>query len=225
MVGQSTKKVDGGRIPGPAAVPQCIEVKLHFMQPNNKAATVALHGRNLGSFVPSVQTANGFLTTIGNAFSSRLGTFTAVGLNLLQVSNRDMSDPKLPEFFSTGAQIAIGTVGTALPADVAAVLTENATMRGRGAKGRIYVPGFATSADTGTGVITATCITALNGLGTDIMGILTAQGLTPCVAKPARQEYIGTAGASHPARGASTIDLSSYACQNNEWDTQRRRGH
>jgi hypothetical protein len=89
----------------------------------------------------------------------------------------------------------------------------------------VYLPGFSVAADTGTGVISTPCQLALNNLGTDWMANLLAASLTACVAKPARQEYLGTTGALHPARGSSTIDVSSYTCRDTEWDTQRRRGH
>jgi len=225
MVGQSQRKVDGGRIPGAQAVPQCVEVRMWFTHPTTKIFTCTLHGRNSGSFNPSIATANNLYIAMEAAFHTRLNTYMAVGLRFDAITVRDMTDPTFPEFRSNAASTAEGAGPTALPADVSAVLTENLVSRGRGQKGRCYLAGWATSADTGTGQILAATQTALNQLGTDWMANMLAASLVTCVPKPARQEYIGLTGALHPARDAGTIDVSSLTCRDTEWDTQRRRGH
>ena len=44
-IGQSQRKVDGGKIKGSLNVPSCIEVRMVWEQPNGKLATCVAHGR------------------------------------------------------------------------------------------------------------------------------------------------------------------------------------
>ena len=62
---QSQKKVDGGRIGGPAVVPNCIEVVIFWNLVNGRIGHTILHGRNLGSFVPSAAIAETLRGNIG----------------------------------------------------------------------------------------------------------------------------------------------------------------
>ena len=88
----------------------------------------------------------------------------------------------------------------------------------------LYIGGFSQSAIATTGLLQATTQTKLNNLGSDWMANMLAAGLTVCVAKPKRQEYVGLTGALIPARDATSIDVSSIVCRDLEFDTQRRRG-
>lgn len=192
--------------------------------PNQKIATSALHGRNSGSFVPSVATANSLNGALAGSMQSHIGAYMAQGFSFDAVSVRDMSDPTLAEFRSNNGGLAVGNLSPALPADVSAVLTGMTVTRGRGARGRIYISGWGSAADSGTGVIASVVQTALNALGVDWKANLLAASLVACVAKPHRQEYNGLSGALHPDRPATTVDVSAYLCRDTEWDTQRRRG-
>jgi hypothetical protein len=110
-----------------------------------------------------------------------------------------------------------------MPENISAVLTENVTVRGRGAKGRVYLAGWANNADAGNGTILPALQTALNAFGTAIFNGITGAGFTPCVAKVARQAYTGVTGTPHLARAATYAVVSTYVCRDLVWDTQRRR--
>lgn len=225
MVGQSVRRVDGGRIPGPAAVPGVIEIKCVFLLSNGKLGSWNIHGQNVGSFVPSVVNANTIMQQLSTNWVTR---FTNLMHNAVKWENcqvRDMTVPTNPVFVSNLTAVTMtGTGTTAMPSDVSLVLTEKANVRGRGASGRIYLPGWSTAADTGAGIISGPTQVAANGFGNDIMSVLNTEGLTPCVPKPARAEYIGLTGAHHNARSATFATILQIICQDLEWDTQRRRG-
>lgn len=224
MPGQSTRAVDGGRIPGSAEISGGVEIRLLFQLANQKVASVRTFGRNQGSFIASVPIANSLHTAIGTAWSNNLNPYINNSVIFLATTVRDMSLSTNPEFRSTANAVHTGTGATAMPQDAAIVLTAEANERGRGAKGRLYLVGWATTANTAGGQINDTARTAVNAFGLDLYNALVAQSLQPAVAKPARQEYIGLTGTSHNARPAHMADVSAYICQNNEWDTQRRRG-
>jgi hypothetical protein len=107
---------------------------------------------------------------------------------------------------------------------VAAVLTEQIAARGRGLKGRVFLGGWDVGADAGNGIIAPAAVTAINNYGTAVFSAISAAQLTPCVAQPARQTYLGLTGTTHPARVAASVFVTSYTCRDNKWDTQRRRG-
>jgi hypothetical protein len=136
---------------------------------------------------------------------------------------RDMTNFTNPVFVGTGTAVA-GTGGAvAMPENNAIVLTENIAARGRGAKGRVFLGGWAQNADVTVGGISGTVQTALNALGTAWANALSGQSLTPCVAQVARQQYQGVTGTVHAQRNAGHVNVSSYTCRDLIWDTQRRR--
>jgi hypothetical protein len=224
VVGQSTKRVDGGKIGGPAEISGCVQIRFIFQMANQKHATWSLYGQNSGSFVPSVAVANSLFTSFTSSFTNHFGTLWNISFQFLQLGVRDMTNKLNPEFLSSAAAVQIGSGSTAMPQDVALVLTANCSERGRGAKGRVYIVGWSTVADSGNGQASGAAVTAMNALNADIFSFLQAASLTPCVAKPARQEYLGITGTHHDARNAHVALVSSYRCQDNEFDTQRRRG-
>lgn len=219
----STKKHDAGRALGPQAVPSCIEVILVWSTPAGRLFNTTIHGRNLGSFVPSVASANTLQTAVNTAFTANLAIYHPTTYTLFQVKVRDMSNVSNPQFTSTGAAAAGTSASINMPESNAIVLTENVNIRGRGAKGRIYIPNWATNADAGGGNILAAVQTALNTFGTSLLTMFTNNGMVACVAKPHRLAYMGVTGTSHTDRPAATADVVSYTCRDLLWDTQRRR--
>jgi hypothetical protein len=224
MTGQSTRKVDGGRIPGPAAIPNGIEIRCIFRHVNAKIVSFTLHAQNDGTYITSVAAANALHQSIGAAWTAHLGYAIVNTVQFNSVVLRDMTFPELPEFTSSDPPILGTSVVTPLPDDVALVLTENGNARGRGSKGRIYVMGFAADQDQGGGVANDNLVVAMNAFGTQLMTALGVGGLSPAIAKPHRQEYIGLTGALHAERPAALTPVGSYTCRDNHWDTQRRRG-
>jgi hypothetical protein len=222
-IAHSTKKVDAGRIPGPAAVPNVVEIQLAWTGANARIFHNYLHASFAGSVTLSVAIANTVFSAISSGWNTNLALYSPTTCNMLRATVRDMTATTNPIFVSTAAAVAGTSASPGMPANVALVLTEQATQRGRGMKGRIFVPCWATNADASGGQALAAVQTAMNAFGTAIFNAMTAQSWTPCVAKPARQAYIGYSGASHNARAASSVQISGYTCQDLFWDSQRPR--
>ena len=226
MAGTSTRKVDGGRIPGAAAgqVVNCIQWKMFFLLANQKTAHTSFYGKSQGSFVASAAAANAMFTALAGHLSNRFGTWMNNQCRFEAVSVRDMSLSTNPEFRSTNASQVIGSNAGSLPQDVSIVLTAQCVERGRGSKGRLYLPGWANVTTTTSGAIDPTLVTAVTAFGGDLVNELNAVALGACIPKVHRQEYTGLSGAVHPERQPHIADVTGYVCQNNEFDTQRRRG-
>lgn len=226
MVAQSSRKVDGGRIPGSqaAVVQNCIQWKMFFLLANQKTAHCSFYGKSQGNFVSSAAAANSMFTALAGHLSARFGTQMNNQCKFEAVSVRDMSSATNPEFRSSLAATTPGTSAGAMPQDVSIVLTAQCVERGRGSKGRLYLPGWSNVTATATGAIDPTVVQAVTAFGGDLVAELNAVALGACIPKVARQEYTGLSGATHPARSAHIADVTGYVCQNNEFDTQRRRG-
>jgi len=218
----SHRKLDAGRIPGIAAIPDVCEIKLMF-QFNTVPQFSKIHGSGASALTMSVALADQIFDALAAPWTTNIAGLVSTNYRFLGVSIRDMSLATNPEFFSTHASHdGVGAVAE-LPRDVASVLTENIAARGRGLKGRIYLSGWTVAADDANGQMATATRTALNALGTAWMGALPPLGLTPCVAKPARQEYIGVTGAHHEKRDAGHSPVTGYIVTDLKWDTQRRR--
>jgi len=223
MPGQSTRKTDGGRIPGAAAVANGLEIKLNFLQRNGKSARCFLHAK----WLPPVVVGQALAESIANAmqpqWTAHIGAIIVTGTFFENVTIRDMTDPSLPEFTSTGAAVQGTDTTVPLPPDVALCVTENTITRGRGARGRFFLMGFGSSAQGAGGTIATTTQTAVNALGSAWQSGLRGLNIIPSVAKPHRQEYTGLSGALHPERPARLDEVTAYVCRDLNWDTQRRR--
>jgi hypothetical protein len=219
----SVKKKDAGRIPGPANVPSVIEVRMQFALPNSKTIYSTLHGAYVTAPSNMQSLATALFGSLSSAWGSNIGAYMANATSFTNVWVRDMSNFTNPVYQGTGTAV-VGTGGAvAMPENNAIVLTENIAARGRGAKGRVFLGGWAQNADVTVGGISTTVQTALNALGTAWANALTGQSLTPCLAQVARQQYQGVTGTVHAARGATHTNVTSYTCRDLIWDTQRRR--
>lgn len=223
-IATSQRAVDGGRIKGPAACPAVVEVVMRFTLPNQKTAHVGCHGHYTTPPANMQSLADALYVSLKGAWSTNLGGLMATTTLFTGLSARDMTAITNPAFEAAGASVAGTGPGIPMPPDVSGVLTENVTTRGRGAKGRMYIPGWSVDADAAGGQMTDATKTSLDAFGTALFNALTTQTLTPCVAKVARQAYIGLDGTNHPARTATFAPVTSYVCKDLEWDTQRRRG-
>lgn len=220
----SQRAVDGGRIKGSADVPQVVEIVVKTSITNGKTIRNVCHGHYTGSAPNVGSIAAALATSIGTAWSSNLASLMHTGTSYIGVECRDMTSHNNPIFLGTATAIPGSGTGSALPPEVAAVLTETILARGRGWKGRMYIGGFCVAADAGGGIMTAATQTGMNGFGTALLNAINGQSLTPCVAQVARQQYVGLDGTVHPSRSASFIQVSGYVCRDLQWDTQRRRG-
>lgn len=220
----SQRKRDGGKIGGPANVPNVVEIAMFITLPNAKTSRMAAHGFFSGA-PPNMQTiASQLWTSLSSAWSNNLGAHMHVNTSFIRVECRDMTSYLNPISIGTGTAVSGVGTGPAMPPDNAIVLTEQIASRGRGLKGRLYLGGWDTSADAGQGFIAGAVQTAVNTFGTSLFNAITTASLLPCVAQPARQQYQGLTGTIHPARVANHVLVTSYTCRDLNWDTQRRRG-
>jgi hypothetical protein len=191
---------------------------------DGKSASNVLHG-SYTTTPPALGTlATTLFNSLSNAWSTNLAAHMHAGTQFVRVEIRDMAAVTNPIFIGTGAAIPGTAAGAALPAEMACVITENVSKRGRGLKGRIYIGGFDITADAGNGVIAPTTKTALDNYATALFTAVSAGGLSPCVAELARAQYQGLTGTVHPARVDGPAAVSSYTVRDDHWDSQRRRG-
>lgn len=220
----SQRKKDGGRIPGAAAVNAVLEIRQIISLENGKPASNVFHGFYTTPPANIQTVANALFTSLSNAWATALGAHMSVGTVFERVEVRDMTAPTNPIFIGTGTPVSGNDATGAIPAEMSAVLTENVALRGKGLKGRAYLAGWGNSANGAGGVIGATTVTAINTYGTAVQSAITAQGLQPCVAQVARQQYTGLTGTLHQLRPMGHALVNSYTCRDNHWDSQRRRG-
>jgi hypothetical protein len=219
----STKKHDAGRIPGAYIIPNCVEIGVVWGLPNARGGHSFFHGGNAGSTVVNVGLANTLMASLVSAFNANLASFIATDASLSYLWVRDMSLTTNPSINTTLSGAAGTSASNAMPAQNAIVVSEKSTQRGRGANGRAYIPGWADNANAGGGVIAPALVTAFGTFCTAWFSGIGAAGLTPALAKPARNAYTGYSGAEHAERAASWVQVQEYYLRNNVFDTQRRR--
>lgn len=219
-------KTDPGRIPGPVVIPNCAQVRLFWTLGNGKTATNVVHGAYSGTFTPSITMANQLMTAlIGALTSSLLGQNLHTSTALAGVGVRDLSAAHTTEFVSNVAASAGTGTGTALPPQNALVVTLRTGQAGQAGRGRIYYPGWASSADVGNGVASAAAQGAASSFTNSLSTSMAQSGIALIfsIAHPARNGYTGKTGTVHPARAAGTVPITTILCENGVWDTQRRR--
>jgi hypothetical protein len=154
------------------------------------------------------------------ALAQRLSTTTAFA----GVTLRSVHTDGLPVFESTAPAHAGTNAITALPAEVAAVITLRTAGTGASNRGRIYIPGFATDAVGPTNIIGPAVMTDLQAWADTFIAAFAGQGMTLVVGNPARAGYTGTTGTVHDPRPAGSVTVTSLFVRDNHWDSQRRRG-
>lgn len=206
-------------------IPNCADIVLTWTQENGVIARNVLHGSYTGGFAGTVAQCNAILTGLGTGAQwTALAGFLAPSTSLAFVSIRDRNAENQPIISSNGAAHPGTSAGTALPNEVAAVVTLRTAFTGPAHRGRIYVPGWATTA-LGTGnVIAAAAVTALGNWASIIAGVLSQSGYLFCIGHAHRIAYDSAAGGHHDERPAGTVPVQSVAVRDNHWDTQRRRG-
>jgi|SRR5215471_5006871 len=217
---------DPGAIAGPKIAPNCMQVVIGWGLDDGKTAHNVLGARYSGSFPGSTSMANAIMTalTTGAAWTALAGFLAATPTGIYNVNLRDINSPNQPLVPSSNSGVLGTSASPALPNENAAVITLRTGQTGPANRGRIYIPGWATNA-LGTGnIIAAGAVTALQNWANTIPTALSAQGLQFVIVQPARNAYTGSTGRQHPARAATSINVSSQPVRDNHWDTQRRRG-
>jgi hypothetical protein len=215
---------DPGRIAGPIVIPNTIQIRLLWTLATNKQVFNVLHGQVASGFAVTAAAAEAIYTDIvGTAAWTAFRAHLNAGVSFTGVDLRDLRSANQPLVASTAAAQAGTGAGTALPPGDSLVVTLRTAGAGRSFRGRVYLPGFDTSALAAGGVASAATVTDATAFVNAIQTQLTGQGITLAIAQPARQAYTGRTGASHPARAAAIAPVTSIVTRNNIFDHQRRR--
>lgn len=218
---------DPGAIGGKKVVPQCVEVTLYWVLSDAVIAHNVIHGRYVGVFDMLAADASAFLIalTTGPEWTA-LRAHLAPTASLSNVALRNISAADQPLLPGAGGGNGAGTsTGTALPDESAVCVTFTTDFAGPAGRGRMYVPGWATTALGPNGTVATAAVTALGNWATTTIGnAFGGLSATHCLALVERQEYIGSTGTLHPAREAQTRDVRARVVKDNHWDNQRRRG-
>jgi hypothetical protein len=216
---------DPGAIGGPIVIPNAARVSIVWQGANTRITSCILYGRYAGAFDLTQSDVNAMSTAItSGAAWTALATFLAPTFSKLGVNVQNVGSPNEP-IIGAGGSVPGTSPGTALPDECALVVTFRTATTGTSGRGRMYMPGWATNALGAGGVVAAEAVAALQAWATsNIPAMMQAGTLVHCLGLQARQAYTGETGTEHPAREASTIDVSSYIVRDNHWDSQRRRG-
>ena len=164
---QSQRKIDAGKIPGAAEITNCVEIKLKFSWVGRTVIdTCILHGRNNGTVTVNKTLADVLFTSLSGSWANNIALLLTPNISFNSVHVRDMTSKDNPEFISTPTDNFGTSASPELPRDVAIVLTENVNVRGRGAKGRVYLGGWCANAAATAGTIASSTATSVNALGT-----------------------------------------------------------
>lgn len=216
---------DPGYIGGPEVIPGVARIYLRWVLGDGKQGLNVLHGRYTGTFIGSPTQANAMLTALTTGAQwTALAAHLAPTMALNAVWIQDVNTGGQPIISSSTAGQNGASTGTELPNEVALVLTLRTGGIGRENRGRMFIPGWATTALATGNVAAAAAVTALQNWGGNISGILSAQGYQWGVGHRARAAYTGITGTQHPARAAGLVPIQTVIVRDNHWDSQRRRG-
>jgi len=216
---------DPGAIGGPIVIPNAARVSILWQGTNTVISSCTLYGRYAGAFdlTQADVDAMSVAITSGTTWATLAG-FLAPTFSKVGVSVQNVNSPNQP-IMSAGGSAPGTSTGTALPDEVALVVTFKTASTGVSGRGRMYVPGWATNALGAAGVAAPTAVTALQAwAAANVPAMMQAGTLVHCIGHQARQAYTGSTGTDHPARAAGSVDVSSYIVRDNHWDSQRRRG-
>jgi len=219
--------LDPGAVGGPVVIPSCAQIVLYWGLSNGVVAHNVLYGRYAGAFAGTPAQATAILTAMtSGATWTALAAFLAPTVALAGLHIRDVNTPDQAIILNGTPRSSPGTsAGTALPDEVAAVITMLTAKTGPSNRGRAYIPGWANNASGTGGVIAAGAVTALGNWATsNLLGALSANGYVPVIGQKARVAYTGVTGTLHPARPAGSTTITSAVVKDNHWDTQRKRG-
>jgi len=219
--------LDGGAIPGPVVIPFAAQISLVWNLTDGKQAHVVTYGRYSGSFSGTVTQANALLSGLLSAggMYATLAAFMPTTGSLAFVTIRDVNSANQPLITSTGTAGPGTSASPALPDETAAVITLRTALVGRGNRGRMYIPNFATNALAAGGVIAPAVVTALNNWAGQFAGVYSGQGYTWALGQKHRQAYTSPiTGRAFPERPAAAPTITNSVVRDNHWDSQRRRG-
>ena len=217
---------DPGHIGGPVVVPNGIKLMIVWTLADGKIARNVLGGIAPAGYSPTTALAEAARAALvaGSGWSTLAG-FLAPTISLTRVELQDIRSAHNAAIPSTGAATPGTSAGTALPSEVAAVISIRTAKTGQAGRGRAYIPGWATNALGASDLIAAAAFTALTNWTTNISNAITAAGLSWALILPERNGYTSpSTGTVHAHRDAVMAPVTSSLVRDNHWDSQRRRG-
>lgn len=217
--------LDLGLIAGPKLVDNCAEIVLYWQLGDGKTAHNVLGGRYIPPFSATQVEANAILSSLtGTGAWTTMAASIATSVSLHQVGIRDINTPENPVILSAVVEHPGTSTGTELPNEVSAVISLATGKSGPRYRGRMYVPGLATSALGAGNLIAAQTVLDIAAWAGTIASSLNGSGFTWCLALPARNAYTSPkTGRQFPARPKETPTINQTLVDNH-WDSQRRRG-
>lgn len=218
---------DPGYIAGPKVIPNAAMVRLNWQLNNGRVAHNILYAGWNGTPALTAAVAQSiFAASSSGALWTALAAFIIPQTTFTGVTLLDVRTTTATYFHSTGAAVPGTSTGTALPDEVAVAISILTGNRGPSGRGRIYIPGWASTAMAAGGVIAAGAITALNNWVSGAFAPAVASNVGAIVlGLPARAAYTSpVTGRVFPARAATTVPITGLAARDNHWDSQRRRG-
>lgn len=217
---------DPGHIAGPIVIPNACRFILNWTLTDGKTGKNVLCAQVPAGFNPTTAIADAFLATLTTG-----GGWT--NLAVLLATTCSLSRVDIQDIRSTAASLVTGTssshpgtaAGTAMPDEVAAVITIRANGRGPGFRGRMYIPGWASNAAGTGGVIAPAAVTALTAWAGVVGNAFSGAGVTWGLANPSRAGYTSPkTGRVFPPRNPVVLTPVTASVRDNHWDTMRRRG-
>lgn len=221
---------DEGHIPGAVYIQSVVAIRLFWTLSNGKTAFNVLHARYGSTPAFSQAYVNSIFTSVATALnSSNLDTYLDVQTKLAHVGVRDMRSTGTPpvgysEWVSDNVPVSGQAVGGGpMPPQISLVVSLKTGFSGQGNRGRVYIPGWNNTADTGNGLAKQEAADAAVDFIEELKDSAFGNSLTLVIAQPARQAYTGRTGVAHPARSSGSQIVSGIVSLNNRWETQRLR--
>jgi hypothetical protein len=189
----------------------------------------------LGATTINQSLANTLAAAIRANWTTHLATHMPGSSALNSIGLRDISSAGQTEYIGTGGAVAGSNVGEGMPGGAAVCVSLKTALSGPRHRGRVYISGWAETANGANGVIESTANAAAVAFVTAVQTTLAANGLTLAVlSRPSyAQQIVHTTvlpgGASDvstrsmPARPGEINAVTSISARNNIWDSQRRR--
>ena len=216
---------DPGAVGGPVIIPQCAQIVINGTLESGHTFHIVTYGKYTGTFAGTPAQATAIITALtSGAQWTALAAFFATTNAFNSVTIRDVNVRDQPLIASTAGG-ALGTSASpSMPNEVALVITLRTAKVGRGNRGRMFVPAWATNALGAGNVAAAAAVTALQNWANTIGGIYQAQGYQAVLGQKQRLEYTSPKGVHHDARPAFGLPITQWQVRDNHWDTVRKRG-
>lgn len=218
---------DPGAIGGKLKIPFCVQITLRFQLFSGKVGHVVTYGKYVGPFSGNATTAQTIFANLSTganwtAMASKLSN----SVSFLGVDIRDLNVTDQPLFSSTGAAVpGTDAAGIQLPSEVCIACTTHTALAGKSGRGRMYFAGFTSSSQGAGDTVSAATITAINNWANTFFSVFNGVGYQWSLGLKERAAYTSPkTGTSFPHRDATTVPITTVACRDNHWDTQRRRG-